>query len=174
MTTARNKDRPVDDILSEVEDRVRKGGYNFDKCATVVNRHEPMEKMDVVASLIRCEGNYSSMAKLLFRRRAAVQAFVETRRDMVVLREEFIEEKLDTIEENLLDEAVNGDVALGKFLMTTRGKNRGYSTRHEATGKDGDPLVPQVNAKETLGELLEKIGEVDESIKRREDSKIAP
>lgn len=47
---------------------------------------------------------------------------------------------------------VQTDVA--KTVVTTLGKDEGYSTRSELTGKDGDALIPDKQSKEKADEAL--------------------
>ena len=47
----------------------------------------------------------------------------------------------DAVELKLYEKAMSGDTACLIFLAKTQFKDRGYSERHEVTGKDGNELV---------------------------------
>lgn len=57
---------------------------------------------------------------------------------------------LDVGELKLKEAVMRGEPWAVKFLLSTLGKNRGYTERHEHTGVDGDPVAVEVTLK--LGE----------------------
>jgi hypothetical protein len=62
--------------------------------------------------------------------------------------DEVLEESLDIAENELIKGVKRGDASLIKFYLETRGKQRGYTRRHEqqplgADGKPVDPVRPQ-------------------------------
>jgi hypothetical protein len=54
------------------------------------------------------------------------------------------EELLDLAEGKLIGHLQSGSLDALKFFLSTKGKDRGYSKRIEATGKGGAPLQPPV------------------------------
>lgn len=51
---------------------------------------------------------------------------------------------LDTAETKLFDAMQTGDLGAIKYLLSTKGKDRGYTERQEITGKDGHSLKVDV------------------------------
>lgn len=114
--------------------------YDFDNCVTRASRDQPYEEIDVAAALIVTRGNISACGRLLGRSRRSVDGFI-TRNDMLLeLRDEITAIQLDAIESKAMAMALAGDGSLVKFLLSTKGKGRGYVQRVENTGKDGAPL----------------------------------
>lgn len=67
----------------------------------------------------------------------------------------------ETLNANHLDDKGKIDVGvlriktdIAKFLASTKGKDEGYSTRQENTGKDGKDLIPEELTKEEKKALL--------------------
>lgn len=63
-------------------------------------------------------------------------------------RRAFIDETetiLDMAESKLYESIQGGNTQDAKWLLSTKGKNRGYSERKEITGADGDPVMLKVN-----------------------------
>lgn len=54
------------------------------------------------------------------------------------------EEMLDNVESALYKKAIKGDTTAMIFILKTRGKNRGYTQRHEITGAEGTDIHVKV------------------------------
>lgn len=117
--------------------------YCFEECETVVDPKGPMWTPDVVAALVRSNGNLGQAASHLQRSRDSLKRWVESKPE--------VQEALLGIRATLLDEVettqfdlaiVHKDGAAGRFLLQTLAKDRGFITRVEQTGKDGEPLQP--------------------------------
>lgn len=50
------------------------------------------------------------------------------------------ETMLDAIEAVAFNQARDGDGAMVRYILSTKGKVRGYTERHEVTGAEGGPL----------------------------------
>jgi len=131
----------IDEFLPEVIDRVAQDNYHFKRCQTALNFPSgPVLKMDVVAAILKTTGNYSSMARLLRRNRNTIVSYVHSNADVATFFSDTKESKLDEIEDQLYEMALAGDRGLMRFLMQTVGKSRGFTTRTEHTGKDGEAI----------------------------------
>ena len=131
-----------DELVARVAPLVEKEKYDFEQCATRSNEFGAILVQDVVAALLETKGNISSAAKLLGRRRTALHRFVNSNANIVEFLDDMEQEKLDLIEELQFMAGMAGDLKTGQFLLKTKGKDRGYTTRTEQTGKDGTPLMP--------------------------------
>ena len=54
------------------------------------------------------------------------------------------ESVLDLAEAQVIEAIRNGDMSIVKFYLTTIGKNRGYSERHEVSGPEGTEIPIRV------------------------------
>lgn len=115
-------------------------GYDLMNCATVRDAEGPILELDVAVALFRCDGNLSKVAAVLKRSRRAVGLYIERNLDLVDLVEDIRDTFVDGVEERAREVAMAGDGAMIKFILGTLGKNRGYVSRVEATGKDGKDL----------------------------------
>lgn len=113
--------------------------YNFEKCYTRTG-DGPFCELDVAAALVRCAANVSSAAALLGRGRRSTENFIARNLLLTELFEDLEAAFLDQVEELHRSAALSGDLATQRFFLTTKGKNRGYTTRNENTGKDGAPF----------------------------------
>ena len=118
----------------------RKKKYDFERCVTKLNHNGPFVKEDVVAAIYATNGNFAQMAICLGRRRSSVRNFVLANLDVKDIYDEVHEVFLDTVEQSHASLALGGDGPSLRFILATLGKDRGYTTRIEQTGKDGSPL----------------------------------
>ena len=115
--------------------------YDFNHCKTRDDRFGPYFKPDVIAAILAAQGNFTEMAVLLGRRRNGVRDYVLAHLDVKDIYDEMRECFLDQVEKNHNDLASKDqDGAALRFILQTQGKDRGYSTRVEQTGKDGGPM----------------------------------
>lgn len=114
--------------------------FDFTKCYSRTNPEGAMAEEDVAAALIVAEGHYADAARILGRSRQSLFNYVLRNQDLFELREEIFESALDEIERGYIQDAKQGDGTARKFFLTTRAKNRGYTTRVEHTGKDDGPI----------------------------------
>lgn len=132
--------------------------FDFSQCYTRSNPGTPIRDSDLVYAIRFTMGNYSHIARLLGRRRAKVYDAINTNS---VIREIFAEVKetlLDDLESGVFRSALEGDGADRRFVLTTIGKNRGYSSRQEMVGKDDGPIrVADYDLSKLSDEELEKL-----------------
>ena len=115
--------------------------YDFENCPTRKEGHgAPFHIDDVAAALLVSNGSFGSMARLLGRRRHAVKRFVESKDDLVTLLDDVNEETFDAVEDRVILAALHGDTASGRFILSTRGSDRGYSRLTRHAGPDGGAI----------------------------------
>lgn len=120
--------------------RTRILAYDFEHCYTRMNRDKPYYKDDVVAAILWSASNFGQMAVLLGRNRNRIREYVESHPDMYEIFYDVDDTMMDFIESAGKFQAVMGDGAMIRFYLQTLGKDRGYVTRVENTGKGGSPL----------------------------------
>lgn len=114
--------------------------YDFENCETRLNSTGPYVLSDVIAAIHKSHANYAEMARLLGRKRSKVRDFVLGNAEAKLLFDDVREGMLDDIEGGVFAAAISGDGPSQRFVLSTIGKNRGYSTRVENTGSEGGPL----------------------------------
>lgn len=114
--------------------------YDFVNCWTANNPGEHFSKQDVVAAIVHTGGNYAHMGRILKRSRGSVYSYIMANPDVSNIFNEIRESALDQIESGIIRSALDGNKEDSKFVMRTIGKDRGYTTRVEQTGKDGADL----------------------------------
>lgn len=139
-----NDDRTLEEIMEYLGARTDAEGhlvYDFDKCATRLDRKLPMFKQDVVAAMIKENTDISAIARLIGRSRVSVDKYIKTTNDVYQLFVDLRETLLDKIEVSQFAAAINGDFAAQRFILTTIGKHRGYTTQQvtQITGASEKP-----------------------------------
>jgi len=120
--------------------------YDFINCPTRINHNGPYHPDDVIAAIRLSRGNFYEMSRLLGRRRNAIRDYVYANLMIKDVYDEVREGIIDQAEKTLQQIALEDrDPASLRFLLSTLGKDRGYSHRVEATGEDGSPLVFELN-----------------------------
>lgn len=155
-------EKPCPLNLDFTYNHVATNGWNFENCFTRRNRTGPYDPNDVVAALLHARGNLTEAARLVGRRRQAFKHFVDGNPEIYGICVEIRECVLDTVEQNALRMAEEGDPSMVRFVLQTLGKNRGWTTRVENTGKDGGAIeIDTSDAKDKLRALLGSRQHVD-------------
>lgn len=128
---------PNDDLVAKVGVPEE---YDFSVCQTRLDRYGPYDPVDVAAAILMTGGVFSQMASLLGRNRNRVRDYVLSRPEVKRVYDEVRESILDEVECSVIKSALNGDTANQRFILTTLGKDRGYTTRVENTGANGGPV----------------------------------
>ena len=83
------------------------------------------------------------------------------RKDMLSKSEKVLDETLEmdtTDKEGRIDPQLHKiKVDVAKTIVSTLGKDEGYSTRSELTGKNGENLIPSVESKEVVENAFKEI-----------------
>lgn len=137
--------------------------YDFGDCWTRVHPEAAFEELDVAVAIVSTRANFSEMAKLLGRSRSSIRNHVERNQPLRDLMQETWETFLDEVEGLHQSAALTGDLGVQRFFLQTKGKDRGYVTRSEATGKDGEPLAPTVDFSKMSTEALQELMKARES-----------
>lgn len=114
--------------------------FDFSTCYTKTNPDDAFAELDVAAALIKCYGNLTMASRLLGRSRASLSGFVARNNHFRDLQEEINAVFMDTVEYHHMQLALKGDGGTQRFFLTTKGKDRGFTTRQEHTGKGGAPI----------------------------------
>jgi hypothetical protein len=128
------------DVYPNLLDDEYVSAYPFEKCYTRQDRLNPYADEDVAAALILSDGNLSESAKLLNRSRRSLEQYILKVSFLRDLQDDIEAEFLDTVEGMHRGAALAGDLTTQRFFLSTKGKDRGYVARSEATGKDGGPI----------------------------------
>lgn len=104
--------------------------YDFTNCVTV--RTGIFDKNDVIVAIQAASGNMAAVGRLLQKPRRAVVDYISKHQDLLLLKEDILQGKLDDLEDATMLSALRGDGANGRFLLTTLAKDRGYVTRTES------------------------------------------
>ena len=134
--------------------------YDFPTCRTAIDPIGPIFEIDVYAALKVTAGNMGKAAALLNRARDSLQRWLKHNQELYRVVVDAEETALDNAEELVRNQALAGDPAQLRFLLQTKGKNRGYSTRQENTGKDGADLdFARVAANRVSEDRMQQIAE---------------
>lgn len=95
-----------------------------------------------INALVLHHGNVHRAAGALGMRRAKLKHWLELTPEAQSCMNDLLEANLDEVEAVQMAAAMGGDMGAGRFILQTKGKDRGYVTRNETTGKDGADLVP--------------------------------
>ena len=90
-----------------------------------------LDEKKVIEMLTATHGNVSLAAQKLGVNRRTIHRHMEKNPTLRQVVEECREQVLDRAEENIFEAAEKGDLAACRFILTTLGKARGYSTRKE-------------------------------------------
>lgn len=85
-------------------------------------------------------GNLSKAAEACDVSRRAFYAFVDKYPELEEVREEAKNILLDVAENNVTKDILRGEMKTTRWFLERMGKDRGYVTRVEETGKDGAPV----------------------------------
>ena len=103
--------------------------------------HRLTEK-NVKEALERCVGNLSAAARALGVARSSVAEYIARRPNLVALRLDLKEARIDNAESSLDLAVAKGEGWAVCFLLKTQGQDRGYieKQKHEHTGPNGLPI----------------------------------
>lgn len=94
----------------------------------------------VAAALAEMRGNIAAVAMRFKVGRSCVYEFIERTPGLQVVLHDAREGMLDHAESALHGAVLRGEAWAVCFFLKTRGKNRGYTERHEHSGPDGDAI----------------------------------
>lgn len=138
--------------------------YDFENCESNIFRALPLIEVDVYAALMWSKGNLSMAADLLNRPRRVLTDWIKGTPEMYQVLDEIRDRRLDTIQDKVIAQAELGDGTQARFVLTTLGKDRGFTTRVENTGKDGAPLEHVIRERVSDEQLLRIANEIQAQI----------
>lgn len=141
--------------------------FDFSTCYTATNPGSPIRKSDLVLAIRFSCANYAEIGRLLNRRRLKIYDVINADVTLRAIFAEVRETLLDELEGGVFASARKGDAADRRFVLTTIGKSRGYTTGKEVSGPDGGPIsIEQYDLSKLSDEELEKLedllGKADE------------
>ena len=90
-----------------------------------------LDEKKVIGTLTAARGNVSLASEKLGVNRRTIHRHMKKNPALRQVVEDCREQVLDRAEENIFEAAEKGDLAACRFILTTLGKARGYSTRKE-------------------------------------------
>lgn len=131
---------------------------------------EPIPKQDlsedeVSAALLKNKGRYSHAALELGCSARHLNLLVKASPDLQELIKEINNLRIDKAEDTLDQAIAQGATQLGLqaslFMLRTKGANRGFVTRTEVTGKDGNAIeTNNTSASETAQTILKALADI--------------
>lgn len=103
-----------------------------------------LSKDKVVKALNETKGGVYLAAKMLGCSHTAVYKYVNNYPEVKLIKDFYDGEMVDIGELELRNAVKNGDPWAVKYLLSTKGKTRGYVERQELTGADGDGITVKV------------------------------
>lgn len=99
---------------------------------------------DIYEQLLASEGNKSHAARALGISRRRIGERIDRSPALTALCQDVVEEVLDQAETNVYADVRKNDATANRFVLATRGKERGWSSGVAGTGKNGE-IVVQIN-----------------------------
>lgn len=122
--------------------------YDFGSCHTAQNPDAPFSEFEVAVALLHTNGNLSRAGHLLNRSRRSLEGFITRNPGLLLLQEDIVATKVDAIEQGQFAKALGGDPLAERFILQTLGKERGFSTRAEVTGKNGGVINVNISGED--------------------------
>jgi len=145
----------IKNFINDVSASVEQNLYDFKNCATALKHSGHYYKQDVIASILASEGSLQQMSLLLNRSRQSVKNYVYGNADILEFYVNYREGMIDEVERIHFREALNpGEGQAQRFILSTLAKDRGYSTRFEATGKNGGPITVKELSDDELQNII--------------------
>ena len=146
----------IEDLTFDMVD-----GYSFATCYTREHSGSPMRDLDIAAAILISGGNYAHIGRLLGRRRSSVVDKINSTGPLRTLFLETRDGSLDELEAGVMRSAIGGNESDRRFVLSTIGKDRGYSTRQQLADTNDQPLAPSLYNLDKLSvedlERLERI-----------------
>ena len=109
-----------------------------------MGRHKKYKAGEVAGALIEYDGMVYVVAKALKVTHTTIYRYIKDYQICRDAKEQSEGLILDLAETNMRKAVKAGEEWAIKFLLKTKGKDRGYTERTELTGQGGDPLQVQV------------------------------
>ena len=116
---------------------------------------DPVTKDQIHEAIIICNGNIAAVCRLLERNREGIMSRINADTTLRMVLSDIRDAVMDAAENNIFSLVYQGDFNASKFVLQTLGKDRGYITRVENTGKDGKNIHEGMTTE--LAKLLDGI-----------------
>lgn len=94
--------------------------------------------------LVKQKGNKAATARMLGISRRRIAERIDRSVVLTALCQDMVEEILDTAEDNVYADVLKNDPTANRFVLSTRGKERGWASGVAGQGKGGE-IVVQIN-----------------------------
>lgn len=156
------------DIVAQIQPLAE--AYNFEKCATRLDRNGPYHVEDVIAALITSKGSISEAATLLARQRLRLRDYINRNPLVLEFHNDLFEGTLDKIERNYIQAGFT-DMGIARHILTTRARGRGWGdVKHvQHTSPDGS-MTPKssVNLTRLSDKELEQLERLTDKARNSE------
>ena len=98
----------------------------------------------IIEALKTAKGLKSHAAKALGCSRNTIDKYIKDYPTVATAYAEVNEKTIDDVESKLLNQIDDENITAIIFYLKTKAKHRGYIERQEVTGKDGSPVVYQL------------------------------
>lgn len=115
---------------------------------------EDTQIKDVHEAIVACRGNLTAVANVLRMPRSKLQKYIESRPLLVEALDGVRDSVIDQAEEHIFSAVADGDLNACRFVLTSIGKKRGYTTANVQLGKDGSATEEPVSV---IDELYAKL-----------------
>jgi hypothetical protein len=95
---------------------------------------------EVMVALLEHDGDVSAAAETINRPRWKVQKLIDETPTLQMIAGDLQATLVDQAESILKSSLDKDDIGTARLVVTTLGKNRGWTTRQEMTGKDGQAV----------------------------------
>lgn len=114
---------------------------SFEGDGTVPEERVTVTDGQIYTMLIEQKGNISATARELSVRRSTLKERIDKSAPLVALLNDMREGAVDQAEQNQFSDVEKGDGPASRFLLTTLGKDRGYTAGVSGNGKGGEIVV---------------------------------
>lgn len=111
-------------------------------------KRPPVGVDEVLLGILELKGNVTAIAERLERPRWVVQKLINETPTLLVAAQDVTESRIDRSEMVIDAYVEKADLNAARLVVTTLGRNRGWTTRSEVTGKDGGAVVVQFEGPE--------------------------
>ena len=105
----------------------------------------PYNDGEIYEAIVSARGNLSTICEALDVKRDALRARINETPLLKQIYDEQRESIVDQAEENIFNDVKRGDQVASKFVLTTLGKERGYTTKVETSNEPVEIIVRKIS-----------------------------
>lgn len=96
---------------------------------------------EIIEALEEAEGNVAAAARKLEVKRAYLKARIDKEPQLILMLDDMREEIKDDAQSNMFKAVKAGDRGASQFVLSTLGRDRGFSTAVTGTGPGGEIVI---------------------------------